>query len=46
MRADDVLENADDVRLEFLDVRAVEHGAADAHHAGSDLADAHLRRRT
>ena len=45
MRADDVLEHADDVRLEFLDVGAVEYRAADAHHAGPDVADAHLRGR-
>ena len=45
MRADDVLEHAEDVGLELLDVRAVEHRPADADHAGPDLVDVHLRRR-
>ena len=43
--ADDVLEHAEDVGLELLDVRAVEDRPADADHAGPDLRDAHLRRR-
>ena len=37
VRADDVLEHADDVGLEFLDVRAVEDRVADADHAGTDV---------
>jgi hypothetical protein len=44
MRADDVLEHADDVCFEFFDVRAVENGASDPDHAGTDLGDRHLRR--
>ena len=42
MRADDVLENAEDVGLEFLDVRAVEDRMADADHARTDVFDVHL----
>src|SRR5581483_4225776 len=45
MRADHVFEHAEDVRLELLDVGAVEHGPADADHSGTNLVDAHLRRR-
>ena len=43
-RAHDVLDDAEDVGLEFLDLRAVEDGAADADHAGPDLGDRHQRR--
>ncbi len=39
--ADDVFEHADDVDLEFLDVRAVEDGPADADHPRPDVCDAH-----
>ncbi len=42
MRADHVLEHANDVGFEFLDVGAVEDGTADADHARPDLIDAHL----
>ncbi len=42
VRPDDVLEDADDVGLEFFDVRAVEYGATDADHAGPDVVHAHL----
>ena len=43
VRADDVLEHADDVRLELLDAGAVEDRPADADHPGTDVGDAHLR---
>jgi hypothetical protein len=42
VRADYIFEYADDVRLELLDVGAVEDGPADADHAGPDLVDPHL----
>jgi hypothetical protein len=43
MRADDVLEHAQDVNFEFFDARPFEHRPADADHAGTDFVDAHLR---
>src|SRR5262245_30140850 len=42
MRADDVLEHAENAGLEFLDARSVEHCAADANHARTNLIDSHL----
>src|SRR6185503_15251792 len=42
MRADHVLEHADDVGLELLDVRAIEDRASDPDHAGPNLVDSHL----
>ena len=44
VRPDDVLEDAEDVDLEFLDARAVEHGPADADHARAGSPDPHLGR--
>ena len=44
--ADDVFEHAQDVGLELFDVDAIEHGAADAHHARADFGDGHLCGRT
>ena len=35
----DVLEDADDLDLELLDLRALEDGAADADHAGADVVE-------
>ncbi len=43
--ADDVLDDAEDVRLELLDPGAVEDRAADADHPRPDVGDRHLRRR-
>src|SRR5262249_11432729 len=44
VRADHVLQHAEDVDLEFLHVGAVEHGSPDPHHAGPNLVDPHLTR--
>ncbi len=44
LRADDVFDDAEDVGLELLDLRAVENRPADADHAGPDLGNRHLRR--
>src|SRR4029453_15538663 len=44
MRADDVLEHADDVGFEFFDVSAVENSASDPDHAGPVFGARHLRR--
>ena len=44
MRADDVLEHAEDVDFEFFDARTFEDRAADADHARAKLIDAHLGR--
>ena len=43
LRADDVFDDAEDVGLELLDLRAVEDRPADADHAGPDFGDGHLR---
>ena len=42
LRADDVLEHAQDVRFELLDMGAVEHRVSDAHHPGTNLGNRHL----
>ena len=43
LRADDVLDDADDVGFELLDARAFEDRVADADHARPDFRDTHLR---
>jgi hypothetical protein len=45
LRTLDVVENAENVCLEFLEVGAFEHGTADTDHARFDFVDRHERRR-
>ena len=44
VRADDVFEDAQNVRFEFFDVRAVKDRPPDADHAGTDVVHPHVRR--